>query len=644
MAATALSTSRVSGQQRDTILVGANVRISTGDGPYWEPVIAASTHGSRLAAAAFGDSDSGGMPLEFYWSIDGGLHWRRGATQPGDASVQEGGGDLAIVFGNGTFVYATSSSLTSHVGLSSKDGGRTWSSSVPLPRAGWGDWDREFLVSDHHAATGDGRLYVLGALGPGERVASSTDSGKSFTVGELACTRRPWRHTHSVPTPVVLSDGTIVVACSWFGTENLLDTAQKTELIGLATSTDRGRTFHPYQIVAMVPLPTALERLHDVVRGLTVSGTIVNSTAYLAADHSRGRFRDRLYLVWRTWTRGRWELVVATSQDRGRTWSPPHTVSSDTVGVIGPQMVAVNGGGALGIAWYDTRLDASGRGYDLYFTASVDGGASFLPAVRVTTATSWPSQMTNDRPRVLEANPGQHGGIIWSYEPVLDMRPAGGDYAQMVTDSAGTFHPIWVDARGGAWQAFTSAIRVTAVSPSHLPSEIHTEASLCPARLDDRLSLTIGRAVIDSAAAEVRIPVQVTNSSNDTIYGPIHVAVRGLRNPARGFHDMPTEWTMRFLPDSVWPPPRLLTDSATLGSDTATYTYVVPDSGTATLLPGDVTAAQSWRIRYGLPGGPPPSLVFETHTSGLVRANTGRIGTRRSTSEGCADTSAREAR
>ena len=46
--------------------------------------------------------------------------------------------------------------------------------------------------------------------------------------------------------------------------------------------------------------------------------------------------------------------------------------------------------GIVGVTWYDTRDSKDGSQFHEYFTASLDGGKSFLPPVRVSSAPSTP--------------------------------------------------------------------------------------------------------------------------------------------------------------------------------------------------------------------------------------------------------------
>jgi hypothetical protein len=104
--------------------------------------------------------------------------------------------------------------------------------------------------------------------------------------------------------------------------------------------------------------------------------------------------------------------------------------------------LAVNRDGILGIAWTDGRHAISAADcYDIYFSASLDGGQTFLPEQRVSQATSCPETTAN----------GAIGRIF---------APSGGDYIGMITDSTGRFLLLWSDARHGPFQLMTSLLHV----------------------------------------------------------------------------------------------------------------------------------------------------------------------------------------
>ena len=80
--------------------------------------------------------------------------------------------------------------------------------------------------------------------------------------------------------------------------------------------------------------------------------------------------------------------------------------------------------GAVDLSWYDTRNDPGNVKTDVFATSSSDGGASFAPDVRVTTAMSDESA----------ANPCAQAGDQY------------GDY-EGIAAYGGSIHPVWTDAR-----------------------------------------------------------------------------------------------------------------------------------------------------------------------------------------------------
>jgi len=102
--------------------------------------------------------------------------------------------------------------------------------------------------------------------------------------------------------------------------------------------------------------------------------------------------------------------------------------------------IAVNKDDVIGVSWYEIHPKNC---FDVYFTASLDGGKTFLPEVRVSSATSCP-----DTP--------QNRGV---FDPGMTFG-AGGDYSGLVTTSDRLFHVVWSDARTGLYQLRTASVRV----------------------------------------------------------------------------------------------------------------------------------------------------------------------------------------
>jgi hypothetical protein len=164
--------------------------------------------------------------------------------------------------------------------------------------------------------------------------------------------------------------------------------------------------------------------------------------AGLAVDRSGGPHRGRAYAVWpEARFDRRTQIFIASSDDGGRSWTAPRLVSDDEPSSSNPRSnnfmpaVAVNGGGVVGVSWYDRRDNPDNLGYWPRFSASLDGGATFLASVRVSTSPNL---------------------VLDSKETRLN----SGDTAGLAADAAGVFHPVWIDNRTGVHQVWTAPVSV----------------------------------------------------------------------------------------------------------------------------------------------------------------------------------------
>ncbi len=197
----------------------------------------------------------------------------------------------------------------------------------------------------------------------------------------------------------------------------------------VARSSDGGETLDP--VFKVADIQTSYNKPHT----RTVTATI-------AVDRSNSRFRDRLYVTWGDVRSGHTEIMLSSSSDRGATWTDPVTVSDPpkaSSSGAGPDQfmptVAVNNVGTVGLLWYDRRNAEDNLSYYPHFSASTDGGATWLPSVRV-------SEFPNKAQ-------GKSGTGVTS-----------GDTAGLAASADGSFHALWIDNRTGVQQVWTGAITV----------------------------------------------------------------------------------------------------------------------------------------------------------------------------------------
>lgn len=146
-------------------------------------------------------------------------------------------------------------------------------------------------------------------------------------------------------------------------------------------------------------------------------------------------------------------IQLRFSDTFGEIWSAP--VRVDRPGNVTPYSrtpaVAVNKDGVVGVAWYDGRGDGSTvkrsfRCTEVFFAASLDGGATFLPEVKVSSARSCP------------ASPENVGAAL--------RYPTGGDQMGLAAAPDGTFRLLWADSRSGIYRLRTATVSVSPRSPA----------------------------------------------------------------------------------------------------------------------------------------------------------------------------------
>lgn len=412
---------------RGRIVVGDNINVSgiAHSHPLIEPHLTAHPSNAKhllatamaVKASSIADSDCAA-----FVSLDGGGTWSRhdflvaGCADPWLALRDDG----AAVFAG----LSTADGNALHLGHS-QDGGRTW---VALPQALGRALDHETMIVDQTNGPRSGTIYLVAQgyqLTPGGRsslaivVARSIDGGRTFAppVGVV-----PSNLNINVLTPGVLSDGSLVIPYMDFQS-NVSDFRSRAgelerKRVWMITSTDGGQRFsHPSFVTEACGL----------------------GFGALAVDGSSRSTRDRIYYVCNN--RELTGVLVHHSKDGGEKWSPPARADDGTAAAFRrPSSVAVNRDGVLAVTWTQRRLVGAQSCHDVYFTASLDGGATFLPSARVSATTSCPDTPGNDR--------------------VARRWPEGGDYSGLAAAADGSFHLLWADSRDGMFRLWTARVTV----------------------------------------------------------------------------------------------------------------------------------------------------------------------------------------
>lgn len=585
---TASNAQAPAGSPAARILVGPDFRVNReSDAPHFETAVATDpTRPRNLIGASI--AEPGGRSVAWH-SDDGGFLWRH-IVFPGEPAHQRmyASGDPQVAFTNqGTALFATMSlrpQAKHGRGIDifrSPNGGVTWDTAFFV----FGDYsvDHPQLGTDGTRGKFAGRSYLTFEHAPYPEydidLVRSTDDGRTWDTPRRIVSSPPSPDggmIHGVNTlnPLVLRDGTLFLPFSRFD----FDTSggRLGSGTGAVISHDGGETFGPHIEV----FPMAEEQRSPRTRG---DFSLVGSAPQFAVDTTSGPFGDRLYAVVTRPENGRLRLMISTSSDRGQHWSSrrPVTTQIPTDASQFQPAIAVNNRGTVGIIWFDTRRWPKRDRFDVYFTASIDGGDSFLPSERINSAPSIPRGAGN-----LAPTSGSEGNEVLK-DPIVissmySYRSSGGDYIGMAADVDGVFHPFWPDARTGTYHVWTARIEISTEPLPKVP--VNNPASMVS--LKDKAVLIADPGFFDESSGEFVLPMRIKNISGEDLAGPIRVTiVRAWEGLAKVADD----------PRSA---PMFTNAMTSADSRAPLYDYSTVLGPRSFLRPGDVSGAVLWRIRF----------------------------------------------
>jgi len=567
--------------QEPRLLAGPDVLVSReNDFPHVEMMIAAHPSDPKKLIAGAMNLVGGEYDTVVYSSTDGGSTWEpRHPAEPVDTDADP----LVLYTPKGTALYlalpdepmvnAAGKRYVPVVLYRSEDDGRLWQK--PLLLGTEGAYDHPQITVDPRS----GRIYVsaLGGKGYPLDLFRSDDDGRTF-MSPKTMVKAPSEEVGINTTGLaVLSDGTLVHTYMDFPMERLQETIREGNN-WVMVSRDGGETFsEPVLAGKRILLPY----------GNKEHFAKLHSFPQMAAGG------DRIHMAWTDFRSGRPQAVITTSADRGNTWSEPRPVAGplpEGAYSFLPSL-AVNRDGVLGVSWLDTRNHPGIDRYDAWFSASLDGSATFLPAVRLSSESSDPLGGGNQRPapRWFQLSRDKTHRVV--FLSALSRFPEGGDYAGLTADAEGRFHPLWPDARTGTFQAWTARVKLERGPAAASP------AAGAPVDLRDHVELTFDPGTFDGETRELRLPIRIRNRSEKTIRGPLQVRVKTFGS---GMGDMNKENT-----------PTILNDANGEKGEGAVFDYSQAFGDFGALEPGAVTEPVVWRFQLVGAGASTPDMHVE---------------------------------
>jgi hypothetical protein len=534
-------------QERETdqsprIVAGRKLLVSTDAplSPHAESFLALNPKDAAQLLATSIVFERGRSTSVIYASVDGGRTWRRSESFGTNVPPFAGSDPIVYYDGRGAAMFGSIAGMPDGFRLwRSTDKGLHWNSMVTVPG---GLYDRQYLGIDQTSETYAGRLYTVGAVvirgmdgltHYALAVSFSSDNGSTFSPTVFIDPTSIGQQLLGVGDPLVTRRGKLIVP---FETRPLALSAGMGNQLWTIISDDGGSTFSK-------PRPGPHVSIGSGFRAL--------KTAFprrAAIDQSEGPFADRIYLTWIDFAQDRYDVKVAHSDDLGLTWSPAVTVN-DNLGPDDPSnpAIAVNRDGLVALIWNDRRDDPHNDCYHLYSAASIDGGETFLPNVRIAAkptctnaAGNWPAAISSS---LRAGSDGTNPTRSINISGVPERFPNGGDTQGLLAGPNGDFHAAWINGESGVMQLWYANFTVQLGSQTTGVRRVDRTAEV---------GVEVSEPVIDFANKSVSFTAKLKNESSASIPGPLSLVLDQVQsglgnlkaeNPDNGESGKGATWT-----------------------------------------------------------------------------------------------------
>jgi hypothetical protein len=532
--------SPVAPQSEQVITVGPTVRVSSTrqNDTHTESYIATDPRDARRLIACsmvynahdFPSLPSGASITVTYVSSDGGSTWEPSLTLHSFGQTWDPG----CAYGADGAAYSISeahlSDGRSYVELDrSADGGRTWRVASRIRHM-----ERAQIVTDLRKSGNSASLFIYGSddgesekdgVGSGLRLFSSQNAGATFEENRLP--PDSGEYIDSAAPGAVLENGDLVAsfdALPWplpATDADVLGPHFEHHFVGMFTMHDSG-SYLPSRIQSRL-----------VARRAVIKPSYTDPTLpAIAVDASGGPFSGRIYVVWNDWSDGRSDILLSSSDDEGKTWTPPTKINDDlprSPRSQGPDdfmpVIAVNTFGVVGVSWYDRRAFLDNQGWSERFAASIDGGETFTPSVAVSSDsfdasradTLWVTANTWGTPD--GASPQQTEVDINHF--TFD----AGDTAGLAADAAGHFHPLWIANSSGTPQLYTANVAVSGGAVRNGSRELSQLRDV-----GKSVVLNYYQASYDRKTGILRANAFLQNVSDEPVQGPFTLRALSIRS------------------------------------------------------------------------------------------------------------------
>jgi hypothetical protein len=325
----------------------------------------------------------------------------------------------------------------------------------------------------------------------------------------------------------LLSDGTVVIS-NWQSLKKSARDAQ--DRIASDYPGDPGPPTCEISVVLIPPDGWQRPKIVKAADKYCSETSTTRTADSLAIDGSSGVFKDRIYVAWADARSGNSRIMFTYSADKGETWSrsrvvdemprdPTHSPDSFM------PTLTVNKDGVVGLSWNDRRENPDNIGYFARFTASLDGGESFLPSVRLAERPARFRQA--EEGETISSYVAEDGSNPPTLRIVRNPEFHGGDTAGLCADASGIFHALWIDNRDGRDQAYTSTVTVQGTAVKNGDAGLSSLQEIA-----DLVSLDIKGVDYDTRHQTLSLQASLRNKSKDDVRGRLVVRILSLTSQA----------------------------------------------------------------------------------------------------------------
>lgn len=261
----------------------------------------------------------------------------------------------------------------------STDLGKTWNALSTVPGR---NYDREYIVADLRDSTGQ-RMYATGKFHLKNKdpniwpevvaISRSTNGGVSFSEPLTFHAKTPNEALNSMLGMHLTKKGTLLISYNrFFIDEEVKKRGYSMQDLGEAkievlVSEDNGLTFKPYIVGDQKIYSHGRE-----IQSMKTMG-LGNMASYTKEDE------EIIYINWREASNNYSQSVVASSSDKGKTWSKPVVVSNSGVATsdVSNPSIAVNKDGTVLAVWNDRRNSLNNICFQVMGAFSFDNGKTF---------------------------------------------------------------------------------------------------------------------------------------------------------------------------------------------------------------------------------------------------------------------------